>query len=261
MFKKVYIEITNSCNLKCPFCLGNKREIKFMKEEDFRLILAKLKGYTNYLYFHLLGEPLLHPKINEYINLASLNNYLVNITTNGYYIDRVKDNKNIRQINISLHSFDEKRIDLETYLNNIFTCTDILAQNTYINYRLWVKTKYKKQIINALEKKYQKKIKGHTKLKENVFIDFDEEFTWPDLNRHLNLKQGKCYALRDQLGILVDGTIVPCCLDASGEINLGNIFTSNLIDVINSSRYQLMYQGFQKKQKIAELCQNCDFLK
>ena len=126
MYKKVYVEITNSCNLKCPFCLGNKREIKFMKEEEFRLILAKLKGYTNYLYFHLLGEPLLHPKINEYINLASLNNYLVNITTNGYYIDRVKDNKNIRQINISLHSFDEKRIDLDTYLNNIFIFSILL---------------------------------------------------------------------------------------------------------------------------------------
>lgn len=261
MYKKVYVEITNSCNLKCPFCLGNKREVRFMGEEEFKVILAKLKGYTSYLYFHLLGEPLLHPKINEFINLAKENNYNINITTNGYYIDRIKDNKNIRQINISLHSYDQQKISLEKYLANIFSSVDILAKNTYINYRIWVKTKYKDKIIALLEKKYHKKIKGHTKLQENIFIDFDEEFIWPSLSRGLNRKEGKCYALKDHLGILVDGKVVPCCLDGMGIIKLGNIFKNNMSDIINSSRYQLMSQGFQKNQKIEKLCQNCDFLK
>ena len=99
MYKKIYVEITNACNLSCDFCIKNQRELKFMSEKEFKIILEKLKNHTKYLYFHVLGEPLMHPKINEFINLASLS-YKVNITTNGYLIEKIKNNKNIRQLNI-----------------------------------------------------------------------------------------------------------------------------------------------------------------
>ena len=99
-FKKIYVEITNACNLNCDFCIKNKRHSKFISIDEFKLLLDKIKDYTNYLYFHVLGEPLLHPKINELIDIAS-DNFKINITTNGYLIDRIKDNKNIRQLNIS----------------------------------------------------------------------------------------------------------------------------------------------------------------
>ena len=123
-FKKIYVEITNSCNLNCDFCIKNKRDNKFISIDEFKLLLDKIKDYTNYLYFHVLGEPLLHPKINELIDIAS-NDFKINITTNGYLIDRIKDNKNIRQLNISLHSFDDKyKIKLIDYLNNIFDTAD-----------------------------------------------------------------------------------------------------------------------------------------
>ena len=60
-FKKIYLEITNVCNLKCSFCHGTKRRKQFIDFEDFQQILAKIKNYTNYLYFHIMGEPLMHP--------------------------------------------------------------------------------------------------------------------------------------------------------------------------------------------------------
>jgi MoaA/NifB/PqqE/SkfB family radical SAM enzyme len=136
MFKKIYVEITNNCNLKCDFCIGNKREKKFIDIENFKLLLNKLDGYTDYLYFHVMGEPLLHPKINDLINIAS-KKFKINITTNGYLINRIKDNKNIRQINISLHSFDDKyKTTLDEYMNNIFDSVDKLSKNTYIEYRM-----------------------------------------------------------------------------------------------------------------------------
>ena len=106
-FKKIYIEISNGCNLNCDFCIKNKRKNKFITVDEFKIILNKVKDYTVYLYFHILGEPILHPIINELINIASID-FKVNITSNGYLIDRIKDNKNIRQLNISLHSFDDK---------------------------------------------------------------------------------------------------------------------------------------------------------
>ena len=142
MYKKIYIEITNNCNLKCDFCIKNDRNNKFMTIDEFYTILDKVRGYTKYLYFHILGEPLLHPKINEFIDIAS-KNYNVNITTNGYLIDRVKNNKNIRQLNISLHSFsDVYGVTLEDYMNNIFNIVDELSKHTYISYRFWLKSKY-----------------------------------------------------------------------------------------------------------------------
>lgn len=150
--KKIYVEITNKCNLSCEFCIQNKRNSIFMNKNNFEIVLDKLKNTTKYLYLHVLGEPLLHPKINEFINLAS-KNYFVNITTNGYLIKRIIDNKNIRQINISLHSYNEKyNKSLNNYLQDIFDVTDKLKKYTYINYRIWVNSLYKDEIIKVLNK-------------------------------------------------------------------------------------------------------------
>lgn len=143
-FKKIYVEITNRFNLSCDFCIKNNRKIKDIEIESFKEILTKIKPYTNYLYLHVLGEPLLHKNINELIDIAYENKFNINITTNGYLINNVKYNKNIRQINISLHSYNEKyKISLDDYLNNIFDSIDELIKNkTYISLRLWLKNKY-----------------------------------------------------------------------------------------------------------------------
>lgn len=261
MYKKVYIEITNNCNLSCDFCIKNTRKNKFMNINDFEIILNKLKEHTNYLYFHVLGEPLMHPKINEFINLAKENNFNINITTNGYLIKRIINNKNIRQINISLHSFNEKyKKTLEDYFKDIFEVTDILKEYTYINYRIWINSTYKERILKILEEKYNIKINEHTKLDKNTYIDFDKNFLWPDLNNNYYNEVGKCYALKEHIGILVDGTIIPCCLDSKGIINLGNIFKDNLDDIKINDRYHNMLEGFKKNKKIEELCKHCKFL-
>lgn len=254
MMKKVYVEITNNCNLKCSFCIHNKREAKYMSMDEFKIILNKLKEHTKYLYFHVLGEPLIHPLINEFIDEAS-KDYFVNITTNGYFIEKIKNNKNIRQINISLHS---NVGDVDNYLNRIFEVIDDLKKYTYINYRLWVGSN--KKIIHKLEEKYCKKITKSMKLEDNVFIDIDEEFVWPDLNNQIYNEHGFCYGLKDHFGILVDGSIVPCCLDGNGCIILGNIFTSNIDEVLHSKRSQEMIVGFNKRLLVEDLCKHCGFI-
>ena len=265
MYKKVYIEITNNCNLNCDFCIKNTRPHKYMSIEDFKNILSKLNGYTKYLYFHILGEPLLHPKINEFIDIAS-KNYKINITTNGYLIKNIIDNKHIRQLNISLHSYNEKyKISLNDYMNNIFNTIDILREYTYISLRLWTKSKYSESILEMINKRYNTNLKintlkNNTTITKNIFISINEEFIWPDLNNSYYNEIGTCYALTSHIGILVDGTIVPCCLDSKGIINLGNIYKDNLNDIINSKRYQTMLNGFKNNKKCEELCKKCKFL-
>ena len=265
MYKKIYLEITNNCNLSCDFCIKNKRNKIFMDLNEFKLILNKLKGYTKYLYFHLLGEPLIHPNINEFIDLGS-KNFNINITTNGYLINRIKDNKNIRQINISLHSYDIKyNISLDKYMNNIFDSIDKLKETTYISFRIWIKNKYTKDIIKLINEKYNKNIviediKNNITIDKNIFLSVSEEFIWPDLNNDYYNEEGTCYGLIDHIGILVDGTVVPCCLDSKGDINLGNIFNNNLEDIIKKERYQNMVKGFKQNKKCEELCKKCKFL-
>lgn len=261
MFKKVYVEITNNCNLDCSFCIKNKRDKMFMEIDNFKLILDKLKGYSKYLYFHIMGEPLLHPKINELINIAS-ENYFVNITTNGFLIDRIKDNKNIRQINISLHSYDEKyKKSLNEYLDNIFSSVDkLVVNNTIIKYRMWVGSVNKRDIINRLEEKYKVKIEGNSvKLTDNVYYEVEQEFIWPSYDNDYYSEVGSCRALRDHIGILVDGTIVPCCLDSEGHIKLGNIYKNEINDIISTDLFKEMKQGFLDNKKIHELCRKCNF--
>jgi radical SAM protein with 4Fe4S-binding SPASM domain len=263
-FKKIYVEVTNACNLNCEFCIKNKRDKKYITINEFEILLEKIKDYTDYLYFHVLGEPLMHPKINDLINIAS-KNFNINITTNGYLVNRIKGNKNIRQINISLHSFnDNYNIELNNYLDNVFDSIDTLIKNkTYISLRLWVKNKYNKKIIDYINKRYNiyidYNIKNY-KVNDYIFINNFHEFIWPDLNNNTYEVNGTCYALTDHIGILVDGTIIPCCLDSRGDIALGNIYTNNLIEVLNSDRVNNMIRGFKCNRKEEELCRHCKFI-
>ena len=261
-FKKIYIETTNLCNLNCDFCIKNRRKKEIMTIQNFKIILSKIKNYTNYIYLHILGEPLLNPKLNEFILLASNEGFNINITTNGYLIDKIKDNKNIRQVNISLHSFDVKyNVELKKYLNNIFDSVEKLIKNdTYVSLRLWVKNKYSEDIINEVNNYYKVNITKNTKIKENLFFNFEKQFIWPDLNNSYYNESGKCYGLTDHIGILVDGTIVPCWLDTLGIINLGNIFKEEIDEILNKKTVIKMIEGFKNNKKEMELCKHCNFL-
>lgn len=263
MFKKIYVEITNTCNLNCSFCIHTTRNKGFITIEKFKDLLKKLNGYTKYLYFHVLGEPLLHPQINELIDIAYQENYFINLTTNGYLISKVEKNKNIRQINISLHSYSSNsNKTLEQYLLDIVSASKQLVDNgTIINYRLWTKSPYQQQIIDFLNEYYHVDIKLQKgfKIEKNIFIEEDKEFIWPDINNNVCNYTGNCHALKDHIGILVDGTVVPCCLDSQGTINLGNIYQEELNDILKQERVVKMINGFKENKRVENLCKHCTF--
>lgn len=264
LYKKIYIEITNICNLSCSFCAKNNRKPEFMSKENFIEILNKIKEYTNYIYLHVMGEPLLHPNINEFIEIASEKGFQVNLTTNGTLLSHLKKNSPIRQLNISLHALKEQNNkDWTNMLLNIFEkCEELAEEGTYINYRIWRKNC--DDIIKQLENRYQVIISNKDKSKTlvpNIYYSKEEEFTWPIENQ----KEGKCpsisrcRAIKDHIAILVDGTIVPCCLDNNGNIPLGNIFSNHLEEIIHSTLYNQLLKGFRENKKLHKLCQNCTF--
>ncbi len=252
IFKKIYIEVTNICNLKCSFCPNDDLKKEEMSVENFEVIMKKINDYTDYIFLHVKGEPLMHSQIKTIINLCHKYNKNVNITTNGVLLNENIDIlKNVREINISLQSL----VSLD-YLHDIFNAVDILSENTFIEYRLWTKNKFEEDIKKALLNKYGSL---NNKLSNNVYLSIGKEFIWPNLDNNFIKTTGKCLGTKDQIGILVNGTIVPCCLDSKGIINLGNIFNTSIEEVINSIKFNNIKKGFDNNQLVEELCQKCGF--
>ena len=270
-FKKIYIEITNKCNLNCSFCSEIKKPTKEISVTDFEIIINKVKEYTDYIYLHVKGEPLLHSYLDELLSICDNNKIFVNITTNGTLLkERKKEllsHKSIRQINISLHAQNNKK----DYFKDIFNTCEELSKNIYINYRIWSlnDSKINKEstiIVNKIKDYYNlstdyvDKIKSNSNItiKDNIFLNISNLFVWPDESLGLNI-DAKCYGLIDQLGILVDGTVIPCCLDSNGVINLGNIFIESLEDILNMSFSKEIIRGFKNNKSVCKLCKNCNF--
>lgn len=276
MFKKIYIEITNICNLKCKFCPDTNRKKEFMNIEDFEQIIRKIYKHTNLVCLHVKGEPLLHPELEKILNIVEKYKLKVNITTNGTLIcdnlDVLKNSKAVRQINFSIHSITQNESLDKKYLHNIFKCAEKLP-NTIISYRLWniaelEKNEINKEIIEEIQNYYQipnlletLKQNSFLKLRENLFINQDIEFTWPNINGKEIIQEGRCLALKEQIAILVDGTVVPCCLDNNGDIPLGNIFDEGLEDILNRDKVQNIKSNFENKVITCKLCKTCGFLK
>jgi len=282
-FKKVYIEITNVCNLSCNFCPKTSRELKFMDKKAFAHVVKSIKHYTDHVYFHLMGEPFLNKELEHFLEISKENQLKVNITTNGTLIHEVKDillnAQALRQVNISLHSFEanEEQIDFNEYINNIINFVKEATEKTNIicSLRLWnLDTRYSASnnmnidIFKLLQQEFKincdlkesLKEKNSFKLKNNVYISMGEKFKWPSLKVEELGERAFCYGLRDQIGILVDGTVVPCCLDSEGSIPLGNVFHSTLDEILNSKRAKDIYDGFSGRKAVEELCKRCGFI-
>lgn len=285
-FKKVYIEITNVCNLSCDFCIQNRRPPEFMAMEDFRRIIDEIKGYTDHVYFHLLGEPLLSPGLEGFLHYCEEAGLKVNLTTNGTLTGKKRNillaSRSLRKVSFSLHSYEANRqlITLESYLLEIMDFVrDAAGKGIICELRLWNldsghqkgKNEENDRILGIVGESLclpdlpgmlgQAAGKTGMKLKENVYIGFQEKFQWPELEllEENPVEESFCYGLRDQIGILVDGTVVPCCLDSQGTIPLGNIHETALTDILASERVEGIYDGFTSRKPVEALCRNCNY--
>lgn len=89
--KRVYVEVTNQCNLNCSTCMRNVWDVKFgyMVEETFERVLASFQDLQNKpeLFFGGYGEPLSHPRILDMIQRARELGHRVSLITNGILLN------------------------------------------------------------------------------------------------------------------------------------------------------------------------------
>ncbi len=251
-----------------------------MSVEEFRLIVEKIRPFTNYIYLHVLGEPLLHPQLDEILTIAESTGLNINITTNGSLIERKKDilsNHSIRQINISLHDAEEN-IDStlwENYFQQVLGFATNISPKTYVSLRLWNTSnassdEFNRLCILKLSKQFNlstdillsKNTNGNgLKLAEHIFLQRAPRFEWPDETQTGAQILKTCYALRDHIAILSNGQVVPCCLDANANMKLGDIFTENLTDILETKRAIDIKKGFEQHKVVEPICATCGFFK
>lgn len=281
--KYAYIEITENCNLACPFCpspsLDHRGE---MPLELFEKILHRLQGNVSNIFLHVLGEPLLHARFPEILSLAEKNGFCINLTTNGTLIRRhaehLLSSNSIRQINFSTHAYaylpkeHAERILDETIL--FAKKLSILRPEIYLNFRLWnayaddLSENWNLYVIQALSRSFQVEISlpkfsaRHKSVPvfQRIYLHRDSRFTWPEGNSEISTS-GTCHGIIDQCAVLFDGTVVPCCLDYRGNIPLGKFPENSFEEIFQGEEAQRIASGFFSHKLIHPFCQKCSFVK
>ncbi len=222
-FKKFYVELTSRCNLACTFCPPTHRATQYITLDQFRHTLDEVKPYTDYIYFHVKGEPLLHPHIDQLLDIAHEKGFKVNITSNGTLLHKagpkLMNKPALRQMNFSLHSFDGHvgSKDKDAYIAKVlnFVKEATANSNLIVSLRLWnldmdnatnLEKQRNREMLAYIEKEFgldyniEEKVqpgKG-VKIADRIYINMDHEFEWPDLNAEEDFGPGFCHGLRNQ---------------------------------------------------------------
>ncbi len=269
MYSRVYVEITNICNMHCSFCHGHSRPPKQMSEDEFSHILTSLTRHTEYIYYHLMGEPLSHPLLPKFIGMATQMGFKSVITTNGTLLPKRGETliaARPHKVSISVHSFEDENADFEGYMTGVVEFARAASDSGIIVVlRLWnrgVDGGLNDKVLDFLKEKIEGDWLENTRgirIRNKLHLEWGDRFEWPDTQAELQGDEVFCYGLRDHFGILCDGTVVPCCLDSEGTIALGNVFTQNLSEILASPRAKAIFEGFSCRRAVEDLCKRCGY--
>jgi MoaA/NifB/PqqE/SkfB family radical SAM enzyme len=289
-FSKVNIEISNICNLQCSFCPEVIRTKGLMDPSLFASIIEQVGPLTDQVCLHLMGDPLVHPSLDAFVEICARAATPIFLVTNGVLMrERQSDlmlHPTVRQVNFSLHSFPDNFPDRDPapYLDKIFAFTERAFRerpDLYVNYRLWnldapdgnpngvgARNRRMLDLVHTwfggearpseIDVRAQKSYR--VRPSERLYLHFDTEFVWPSLDLPVIGETGRCYGLSSHFGILVDGTVVPCCLDKEGSIPLGNARETPILEVLDSARARKILQGFRDRKLTEDLCRRCNYI-
>ena len=271
-FRQIYIEITRNCNLNCPFCPSVSNRTPNLTDKSFSDIILKIGDFSDVFYLHILGEPLSNVLISKYFLIAEKHNKKIRITTNGTLLKAKKEEllaaNSLDRINISLQAW--KYLDKEKvteYLNDLVNFIKekrIRRPKLTVSLRFW-NDKENKEIINfnnyliqELEQKLEIKLDNNHP-EPYLLVSNEDEFTWPELDHEVNNEFSSCLGGKSQLGILLNGDVVLCCLDYNGHTKIGNIYNNTLEEILNGDLFQKHLKSLENKEYYFDLCKKCTF--
>ena len=269
-YSRVYVEITNICNRSCSFCPGTRRAPRRMTMSEFAHICTELSGVTDYIYFHVMGEPLTHPELCDFIRYATKCGYKCAITTNGTLLEKFGGSiieAGAYKVSLSVHSFEENDEEGQIkYLQSLADFADEASKNGVLTvFRLWNKGHDEGRndiTVSYLKSRFTDEwtwgARG-ARLRDKLHLEYGDRFAWPDMEEAEGDSYVFCYGLRDHFGVLSDGRVIPCCLDREGEITLGNIFDTPIREILNSDRARNILSGFDRRCAVEELCRKCGY--
>lgn len=270
MYARVYVEITNICNMSCSFCHGHSRAPRCMSEVEFFRVLDALEGQTKYVYYHLMGEPLTHPDLPSFIRMAGERGFHSVITTNGTLLARRGQeliDAGVYKVSISVHSFEQGSEEAYLrYLREVSDFADVASRaGVIVVLRLWNRgfdggrnEKILAFLRERLSGEWAENTRG-LRIRDKLHIEWGDRFVWPDRDAPVQGDEVFCYGLADHFGILCDGSVVPCCMDSDGVITLGNVFEQPLQKILDSPRAEAMRRGFAARRASEELCRRCAY--
>ena len=262
MIKRIYFEITDACNLNCPFCTNEKGNT-FVDLDTCTRVLKQIKEVCDYVYLHVLGEPLLHPDIEKILDYCDKLKLNVQLVTNGILLNRnILEHSCLRKLSVSLHSVNNLDID-NSYFDNI----DEIIKDNKVNIELRF---YDPEHLDTKLKSYLHKLnleyglettskKDSYRLKDNVYIYFQELFRWPDINDAYIGDKGKCLGAVNQLAVLHDLSVTICCLDPKGHNRIGTLRENSLKEIIESEEYKKLISKLKNNRLCKELCTKCSY--
>ncbi len=257
--------------MSCSFCPGHTRDKRRMSMAEFDTLTDKLQGFTKYLYYHLMGEPLTHPELCDFIRLASSKGYKSVVTTNGTLLPRHGDALiacGVYKVNLSLHSFEgESDSAFHSYLDSCLDFADKASRaGVLVILRLWNAGHDGGRNDGVLVRLKEKFSDGEwvsapdgARIRHRLHLEYGERFDWPDTSAEDGGEDVFCYALSDHFGILCDGTVVPCCLDRNGDLALGNAFQEDIGDILSSPRATAILNAFKQRKAHEPLCRKCGY--
>lgn len=267
MIKRIYLEITDACNLNCPFCT-NKKGHSFLSFQEIERYVKEIKEITPYIYLHVLGEPLLHPDFSKILDLLDKEEMQLQLVTNGTLLSNYPDlltHSCLRKLSISLHSVNDLKID-DSYFTNINRLIDA-KRNCTLELRFYNPSELKPHLLAYLhELKEIFNPKETTKsgslfLKEKTYIYFEDFFHWPMINDPFISDYGQCLGGKSMLAILHNGDVTLCCLDPKGHNTIGNLNEKSLKQILASDLYRNYLKELQDNHLIFKLCKNCSYRK
>ena len=241
-----------------------------MTVEEFDKVTDKFVGITDYLYLHLMGEPLTHPELPTLLSLAREKGFKCAITTNGTLLSTRGEkilSSGIYKVNISLHSFEDGESEEHlAYLSEVATFAERAAEAGILTVlRLWNKggsDSLNDSTLAFLKDRLPGEWKWGTRgarIRHRLHLEYGDRFEWPSPDKEDGGESVFCYGLADHFGVLSDGTVVPCCLDSDGNIPLGNLHTDSIEDILSSERATKIREGFMRHTAVEDMCRRCGY--